>query len=145
MTNQTVYDDRPERMIYHFIVLSHWNITPQVQSYDIPPGHINLTTCQPAVALNYPLYVEHLTRDYLISLVWLGRESKTWPSDTEATCAGNTLMHTIVSISLHTMCWFLLIDNISPQVIIYIDPSLKSQTVCMAFTICCWQKPWCIL
>ena len=47
----------------HFIELSHWNITPQAQSYDIPPGHIILATGQPVFALNYPLYVERLSRE----------------------------------------------------------------------------------
>ena len=59
----------------HFIVLSHWNITPQAQSYDIPPGHIILATGQPVFALNYPLYVERFDKGAsttnLKSLVWL--------------------------------------------------------------------------
>ena len=33
----------------HFIVLSHWNITPQAQSCDIPPDHIILATGQPVI------------------------------------------------------------------------------------------------
>ena len=41
----------------HFIVLSHWNITPQAQSYDISTGHIILTTGQPVFSLNYTLYL----------------------------------------------------------------------------------------
>ena len=40
------------------IVLSHRYITPQAQSYDIPPGHIILKTDQPVIAFRYPLYVE---------------------------------------------------------------------------------------
>ena len=39
----------------HFIVLSI--------VYDIPPGHIIRATGQPVFALNYTLYVEHLTRE----------------------------------------------------------------------------------
>ena len=39
------------------LVLSHWNITLQAQSYDIPHG-------QPVFVLNYPLYVECLTREF---------------------------------------------------------------------------------
>ena len=52
----------------HFIVLSHWNITPQAQSYDIPPGHISLATDQSVFALTYPLYVERLTRELQLSI-----------------------------------------------------------------------------
>ena len=39
-----------EVMKNQFIVLSHWNITPQAQSYDIPPGHVILATGQPVFA-----------------------------------------------------------------------------------------------
>ena len=57
----------------HLIVMSHYNITPQVQSYDIPPGHIILPTGQPVFALNYPLYVECLTRKLQLPIwnIWL--------------------------------------------------------------------------
>ena len=46
-----------------FIVLSHWNITPQTQSYDIPPVHIILTKGQPVFVFNNPFYVKHLIRE----------------------------------------------------------------------------------
>ena len=51
-----MYDD-------HFIALSHKHTTPQAPSYDIPPGQIILATGQPVFAMNYRLYVEHLTME----------------------------------------------------------------------------------
>ena len=58
--------------MFHFIVLSHLNITPQTQSYDTPAGHIILTTGQPVFELNYPLhvYVERLTILRFCSKLW---------------------------------------------------------------------------
>ena len=40
----------------------------KAQSYDIPSGHIILATSQPVFALNYPLYVERLTREFQLPI-----------------------------------------------------------------------------
>ena len=58
---------------FHFIVLSHWNITPQALSCDISPGHIILATGQNVFSLNYPLYIERLTREFQLPICnfWL--------------------------------------------------------------------------
>ena len=75
----------------HFIVMFCWNITPQTQSYDIPPV---TSFWQWVVELNYPLYVEHLT--------WPGIEPVT--SQTQSECSTtrssgwfNTVLTLVVS------------------------------------------------
>ena len=66
-------------------MLSHWNITPHSQSNDIPPGHIIPAAGQPVFALNYPLYVERLTRELQLQIwnLWLDSAgNRTWASQT---------------------------------------------------------------
>ena len=59
------------------IVLCHCSITPQAQSYDIPPGHSIQAMCRPVFALNCPLHCicraldKGASTTNFKSLVWL--------------------------------------------------------------------------
>ena len=68
----------------HFMVLSHWNITPQAQLYDIPPGHIILVTGQPVFVLNCQAFTMELQLPIFKSFVWLGWESNPGPPSLRA-------------------------------------------------------------
>ena len=61
----------------HFRELSHWNITPRVQSCDIPSGHIILATGQSVFMLKYPLFFRAFDKvastTHLKYLTWLDR------------------------------------------------------------------------
>ena len=61
----------------HFIVLSHWDITPQAQFNDFFPGLIILATGQPLFALNHTLYMSSIRQGLgfnnkfeIIGLTW---------------------------------------------------------------------------
>ena len=108
----------------HFIVLSYWNITPQVQSYDI---RNRLTS----FALNYSLYVECLTREIQLPIwnLWFDSAgNRTWASQTwsKHSTTRLPLWYTAIKKLKHPATWFKYYH-------------LNSQTMCIA---CLFKNVW---
>ena len=91
------------------IALSHWNITLQAQLYHIPSCHINLATGQPVFALNYPLCVEHLTRELQLP-IW-----NLWFDSAGQGSNPGPFRHRGNVLPLGYQCWFNIYIYRNPQ------------------------------
>ena len=90
-------------------------------SYDIQPGHIILAMGQPIFALNYPLYVEHLTRELQLPIWNLWCDStgnRTWASQTRSECSTTMLpcWSTISTSNIQSLTLFRIILILSSSV-----------------------------